>query len=72
MQSQSSVLAQNSQWLAQTGERIEKTIELINMKKIKDALTILLEINQVFESSGVCVSANGGIESTKTTSPTPG
>ena len=38
MQSQSSVLAQNSNWLAQTSERIEKTIELINIKKIKEAL----------------------------------
>ena len=43
--SHSSVLAQNANWLAQAGERIEKTIELINIKKIKDALQILLEIN---------------------------
>jgi len=66
------VLAQNSNWLAQASERIEKTIELINIKKIKEALQILLEINQVFESSGVCVSTNGGIDSTKSTSPIPG
>lgn len=66
------MLAQNSGWLTQASERIEKTIELINMKKIKDALQILLEINQVFESSGVCVSTTGGIDSTKSTSPIPG
>ena len=41
------------------------------MKKIKDALQILLEINQVFEQSGVCVSTNAGIDSTKSTSPIP-
>ena len=49
LQSQSSVLAQNSGWLTQAQERIEKTIELINCRKIKDALQILLEINKVFE-----------------------
>lgn len=71
LQSQSQVLAQNSGWLAQTSERIEKTIELINMKKIKDALQILDDINKVFEQSGVCVSYNAGIDSTKSASPIP-
>jgi len=42
---QSQVLGQNQSWLAQASERIEKTIELINIKKIKEALHILLEIN---------------------------
>lgn len=70
---QSQVLGQNQSWLAQASERIEKTIELINIKKIKEALQILLEINQVFESSGICVSSStNGIDSTKSTSPIPG
>ena len=68
---QASVLVQNSTWLTQASERIEKTIELINVKKIKEALQILLEINKVFESSGACVSSNAGVDSTKSTSPIP-
>ena len=45
MQSPSTLLAFNADWLAQASERIEKTIELINIKRTKEALQILLDIN---------------------------
>ena len=70
--------------MATASERIEKTIELINIKKIKEALQILLELDSVFEKSGICIGEEGGIggplqeegksgfESTKSQSPQPG
>ena len=51
-------------------EKIEKTIELINIKKIAEAHNILQEIDAVFERSGM--SASEGINSTKPESPEPG
>ena len=70
------MLTKNANWLTTASERIEKTIELINIKKIKEALQILLELDSVFESSGICVSSTeegkSGFESTKCASPQPG
>lgn len=46
---------------------MEKTIEMINVKKVDDSLAILLELDQVFEQSGICVSPSES-ESTLDTS----
>lgn len=64
---QALTLIQNPQWLAQASERVEKTIEMINLKKVDDALQSLLELDQVFEQSGICVSSIES-ESTQDTS----
>ena len=58
---------QNPNWLQTASEKIERTIELINIKKIKEALSILLELDGVFESSGICISNDN--ESTRSESP---
>lgn len=60
-------LTQNPQWLAQASEKVEKTIEMINIKRVDDALQSLLDLDSVFESSGICINSAES-ESTQDTS----
>ena len=46
-------LTLDADWLTAASERIEKTIELINIKKIKEALGILLKLDDVLSNSGI-------------------
>jgi hypothetical protein len=62
-------LTQNPNWLAQASERVERTIEMINAKKVDEALRDLCELDVVFENSGICVCET---DSTQDTSPLPG
>ena len=63
-------LCMSPEWLRIVSEKIEKTIELINIKKISEAHKILQEIDSVFESSGI--GSREGADSTKPESPQPG
>ena len=46
------------EYLSKVSEKIEQTIELINMKKNPQAKEILMELDRVFESSGIIPPTN--------------